>query len=173
MPRIPTPAGDRFWNKVDKNGPVSTHRPDLGPCWLWTAADNGVGYGQLRKSTGVNVYAHRLSYEMAHGPIDEGAEVDHLCRVTDCVNPAHLEAVTPLENTHRSRASEANRARHAARTHCVNGHEFTPENTGYKNDRGPTRSRVCRACGRARAGGRDPRLEKVGTDRRYRSGVPA
>lgn len=156
---------DRFWSKVDKDGPVPEYRPDLGKCWLWMAADNGHGYGQLRMPNHANVYAHRLSYTENVGPIPDGYEVDHLCRVTDCVNPAHLEAVTPRENTHRSRASEANKARHAARTHCVNGHEFQPSNTRVDPKRG---ARHCRACSRARAGGRDPRQEPIHLIRRPR-----
>ena len=41
------PLEDRFWAKVDKNGPVPAHRPELGPCWIWTAARFKRGYGKF------------------------------------------------------------------------------------------------------------------------------
>lgn len=147
---------ERFWAKVDRNGPLPAHRPDLGPCWLWTAGHNGQGYGQLRMPGHQNIYAHRLSHEMHSGPIPDGYEVDHLCRVTQCVNPLHLEAVTPKENTHRSRALESLMERHAARTHCKHGHPLAGENIRMWRGR-----RLCRTCARARVSGRDPKLEPV------------
>lgn len=57
-------------------------------------------YGQVRHG-GKHVGAHRLAYELARGPIPAGFHVDHLCRVTNCVNPDHLEAVPPRENVRR------------------------------------------------------------------------
>lgn len=84
---------ERFEVKVDKASP--------GGCWLWTGANNG-RYPVFQKG---GRYAHRWSYEHHVGPIPEGYEVDHLCRVTLCVNPAHLEAVTPQENKRRARVA--------------------------------------------------------------------
>ncbi len=141
----PRPLADRFWPKVNKNGPIPEHAPHLGPCWIWTARVNPIsGYGQLTIGNGTqSPYAHRLAYELAGGTIPPGYQVDHLCRVPTCVNPAHLEAVTPQENTLRSRAPTAINAR---KTHCVNGHELTPENTGVR----PNGRRFCRECGRKR-----------------------
>jgi hypothetical protein len=78
---------ERFWSKVQK----------ADGCWLWTAADNGNGYGVLGHERR-NLYAHRLSYELAFGPIPEGLYICHRCDVTRCVNPAHLFAATQLEN---------------------------------------------------------------------------
>lgn len=120
----------RFWSKVDKNGPVPSYRPALGPCWIWTAAINkrsGYGYFAVGGLYAVNRNrgAHRYSYELAKGRIPRGLEIDHLCRVRHCVNPAHLEAVTPQENRRR-----AARALWELRDNkCANGHEMTPENT--------------------------------------------
>ena len=137
----------RFWAKVNKNGPVPACRPDLGPCWLWMASHTKPSaaypdlleygtFGYRRQS----VQAHRFIYEMTNGPVEEGWEVDHLCRVTLCVRLSHLEAVPQLENLMRSDAFSAVNAR---KTHCIHGHEFTPENTRIRSD---GRSRDCIAC---------------------------
>jgi hypothetical protein len=129
----------RFWAKVDRRGPSE--------CWEWTASRNR-GYGQFglpwRKSP---ARAHRISYELAKGPIPAGLVIDHLCSNPPCVNPAHLEAVTYLENTRRGRLSESLRERGRRITHCKRDHEFTAENT-YRLANG---TRGCRECRNARA----------------------
>jgi HNH endonuclease len=96
------PEGDQFWAKVNKDGPVPAYKPELGPCWIWTAGVDGHGYGQfgLKKSTKA-VRAHRYSFEAIVGPIDAGLDLDHLCRVPLCVNPAHLEPVPRVTNVNR------------------------------------------------------------------------
>lgn len=129
---------ERFWEKVDKNGPIPPSRPDLGPCWIWRASICGVGYGHLGVD-GKTRDAHRISYLLLTGPIPEGYEIDHLCRVRPCVNPAHLEAVTSAENNRRAMA-----VRVAARTHCPHGHPYDAENTIHRKNG----ARGCRACGR-------------------------
>lgn len=60
------------------------------------------GYGKFRPWEGVTRWAHRFAYELTFGTIPEGLELDHLCRHPRCVNPWHLEAVTPKENMRRS-----------------------------------------------------------------------
>lgn len=73
-------------------------------CWLWLLSDGSHGYPQGAASaiTGEQVtLAHRLSYLARHGEIPTGYDVDHLCRVRACVNPAHLEAVTQFSNRRR------------------------------------------------------------------------
>lgn len=127
-------------------------------CWLWTGTTSNSGYATISVG-GRLLYAHRVSYEQHVGPIPEGLELDHLCHTRDvecpggidcphrsCVNPAHLEPVTPRTNTLRGTSPAAQQAR---RTHCVNGHEFTPENT-YRPPSRPN-VRQCRACSRARS----------------------
>lgn len=126
MPEL-TPAADRFFAKVQKTD----------DCWIWTGAACHLGYGRFKVRSYTPVGAHRWSYEHHVGPIPAGYQIDHLCRVPSCVNPAHLEAVTPQINTGRIPRS----------SHCVNGHEFTPENTLIRG----LRQRRCRACDRNRA----------------------
>jgi hypothetical protein len=90
----------RFWQKVSKNGPVPDYAPHLGPCWLWTGGLDGKGYGQFGLG-GKHVRAHRFAYELLVKPIPAGLDLDHLCRVITCVNPAHLEPVTRQVNRQR------------------------------------------------------------------------
>lgn len=80
----------RFFAKVDATG----------PCWLWLGSLNNAGYGKLTVRR-VNLYAHRFAHECLVGPVPEGLELDHLCRVRRCVNPDHLEPVTRSENVRR------------------------------------------------------------------------
>lgn len=70
------------------------------PCWLWQGARDKNGYGVARARS-PRMAAHRLYYERAYGPVPEGLQLDHLCRVPLCVNPEHLEPVTSAENTRR------------------------------------------------------------------------
>lgn len=132
-------AGERFWPKVDKSGPVPAHRPELGPCWIWIASRTDLGYGKFGVGTALGwVGAHRFAYELLAGPIPAGLTLDHLCRNTSCVNPVHLEPVTSAENVRRAAA---------AITHCPAGHPYDEANTrivkgGY---------RQCRTCDRERA----------------------
>lgn len=108
-------------------------------CWLWTGPSRDGRYGTIR-CKGVVIPAHRWAYEHFVGPIPPGLEPDHLCRNTFCVNPDHLEIVTPRENVRRSESPPGINAR---KTHCIHGHEFTPENTQTWHGK-----RQCRTCKR-------------------------
>lgn len=107
-------------------------------CWIWTGSVGQDGYGRIRLAGAIR-RTHRLSYLAHKGEIPSGTVLDHLCRVRECCNPDHLEAVTNRENILRGESSSAQRAR---QTHCKRGHEFKPENT-YVRANG---QRVCRTC---------------------------
>lgn len=128
----------RFWSKVDKDGPLPTWAPFLGPCWLWTTAVDKDGYGK-HFVKGKTVTSHRYSYESATGSPLGSAVIDHLCRVRRCIRPDHLEPVTHRENLMRGLTLAA---ANVAKTHCPQGHEYTPENTYLVL----TGGRACRTC---------------------------
>jgi hypothetical protein len=133
----------RFWSKVDINGPVPSHRPDLGPCWAWTGPTSHNGYGRFTIGT-VEVRAARWIYGLKVEPIPDGSEPDHLCLNPGCVNYLyHLEAVTQRENILRSRNPMAI---NAAKTHCDSGHELSRANIYTPPG---TTKRKCRECARA------------------------
>lgn len=118
----------RFWSHVDKTE----------NCWLWTGSHGLYGVFRIGGRDGHNIGAHRYAYELLVGPIPGGMQLDHLCRVKLCVNPDHLEVVTPRENTLRGGTIPA---ANAAKTHCLRGHPFDEPNTYWHRGR-----RYCRAC---------------------------
>lgn len=123
-PKIP--LADKFWPKI---------REDANGCWLWTASIGTHGYGLIGVD-GRTSLAHRVSYELIRAEIPADLEIDHLCRVRRCVNPWHLEAVSHAENMRRAGL---------AKTHCPQGHEYTPDNLAQW-----TTGRICRTCRKAR-----------------------
>ncbi len=124
------PHSNRFWEKVD--------RQSLG-CWLWTAATSVYGYGLFfheKKSR----RAHRVGYELIKGKIPKGMQLDHLCRVRNCVNPDHLEIVDNKENVRRGMAPQGINYR---KTHCIRDHELSGENLKVTKN-----GRECKKCRR-------------------------
>lgn len=94
---------ERFLAKLNKAGAVPEHRPDLGPCWEWTAARSSpLPYGVFWDGQRL-VYAHQYALQLAGVEVPAGREPDHLCRVYWCARPDHLEVVTHSVNTWRSR----------------------------------------------------------------------
>lgn len=120
---------EKFWNKVNKTP----------TCWLWQGVLGGGGYGRIFVE-GKMRQAHRYSYILHGGAIPPGFHLDHICRVRHCVNPAHLEPVTPTENKLRGIGITAIEAR---QKFCKRGHEFTQENT-YLTPQGWRRCKTCR-----------------------------
>lgn len=110
-------------------------------CWLWTAAKNREGYG-YGKADGTYVRVHRYAYERTKGHIPEGLQIDHVCNVRNCLNPAHLRLATPRENTLRSTVAIA--AINSRKTHCPRGHPYDVI-TSIRRD-----CSICRAAKQAR-----------------------
>lgn len=120
---------------------VGAGEPD--ECWPWLGYITALGYGSWTGRFGPlrqprTFKAHRLAFLLAGGVIGAGLELDHLCRLRHCVNPAHLEAVTHAENMRRC----------ALANKCRKGHDLLAGNVVY--ERGGT-VRRCRICRRASA----------------------
>lgn len=114
-------------------------------CWLWVGAISANGYGNYK-----NQGAHRVMYKLIKGAIESGMEIDHLCRVRNCVNPEHLEVVTHSENQFRAvpyRTNNGGGDYQKAKTHCPNGHEYNEKNTYIRPDFNWRRCKVCRRKG--------------------------
>lgn len=132
-----TELPSKFWERVKPE-------PHTG-CWLWTGALCRSGYGRFRFNG--ELYAHRVAYRALVGDYPEGTESDHLCRVRNCVNPTHIEAVTHKVNTGRAfKVPGGGDERNRAKTHCPRGHEYAGANLYVNPSSG---GRTCRSCQRA------------------------
>lgn len=87
-----TVLGDR----IDPNG--------SGGCWLWTGGVDAAGYGvhqaYMSGLSGGTKMVHRIVYQILVGEIPEGYHLHHRCGVRACVNPQHLEPMSPSEHSH-------------------------------------------------------------------------
>lgn len=127
-----TPEDQRFFLRVAEDG----------DCWRWVGATNRYGYGNFVSDDGRTWRAHRWAYTHLVGDIPDGLHLDHLCRNRWCVNPWHLDPVTPRVNVYERVPVEA-RNKPVPWATCGRGHPMTPENV-YVN---PTRgNRYCRIC---------------------------
>ena len=106
-------------------------------CWLWRGKLKASGYGLAHFRRWPRI-AHRCVYQILVGEIPAGLELDHLCRVRNCVNPAHLEPVTRKENARRGNVGKLERER----THCPQGHAYAGENLVVRSNG----HRDCREC---------------------------
>lgn len=134
--------------RVDIKEKLFSYINKTDTCWLWNGPIGTGGYGMFSTahSRGYSIRAHRAAYQIIVGTIPDDMVIDHLCRVRACVNPDHLEVVTPNENALR---------RAQAHTHCPQGHLFDSKNTYlYQN------KKCCRACHNAREKNRRKRAKE-------------
>lgn len=132
------PLERRFWDKVQKTP----------TCWLWTGATkDGYRYGIIGPPGGHGspIRAHRLSWELANGPIPSGMVICHSCDEPRCVRPEHLFLGTQRDNLFDAR-SKGKVMGWKAHTHCIHGHPFSGPNLSIST----TGQRICKACGRAK-----------------------
>lgn len=129
---------DRFWSKVDRQ---------TEGCWKWKGSINGYGYG-LFCFRGTSWIASRFVWQALNGPAPADMVVDHICNTRSCVRPDHLRILTDKANLLRGTGIAAKCAR---KTHCNQGHEFTPENTYVWKGT----DRHCRTCHRQKANARN------------------
>lgn len=126
---------ERFWLLVEK---TDDH-------WLWTGAKSEWGYGRFHVKPGTWVPAGRYAWELTYGPLKGDELVLVTCREWACVNPKHLALGTHKDQVHAGNSPPGINAR---KTHCIRGHEFTPENT-LVYSKGPQKGgRRCRTCAR-------------------------
>ena len=123
---------ERFVANVDVSHPLG--------CWEWRGDIGTSGYARMALD-GSKTYVHRWSHEFFKGRIPDGLYIDHLCLNRGCVNPDHLEAVTPAENMRRSVMRERQHRTLTGRTHCKHGHDWTEDNTYWYRG-----GRICRTC---------------------------
>jgi hypothetical protein len=123
---------------TDNPGYVGDSDAEVSDCVLWAGVVNNKGYGVARYGN-TTTTAHRLAWMRERGQIPDGLQVDHLCRNRLCVNVAHMELVTPRENTRRAPWSQV--------TECRNGHPLSGDNLRIQIQNGRIH-RACRTCQR-------------------------
>jgi hypothetical protein len=111
-------------------------------CWEWQAGMTHDGYGRFWWENR-NMVAHKFSSVALGDVLKENEQFDHLCRVRHCVNPAHLDRVSARINVLRG---ETITARNSTKTHCKNGHIFSPNNVSQAPFNLERNARICRIC---------------------------
>lgn len=124
---------ERFWSKVDRRSPSE--------CWLWKSTTTPNGYGRFWDGKR-QVYAHRLSWEMANGKPLGNLLGCHRCDNPRCVNPSHIFPGTPSENIRDAVEKGRFIGWQAAKTHCPKGHPFSGDNLRIVKGG----QRRCKAC---------------------------
>lgn len=122
-------------DRIEKN----TFYDPMSGCHLWMGYTK---HGYAISSVGPRKFVslHRFIWEKVYGEIPKHLCIDHLCRVRNCLNPAHMELVTPEENTRRGIAGKSARERQKSKTHCIRGHDLK---NAYVSANG---RRQCREC---------------------------
>lgn len=103
-----------------------------GDCLIWTGTKNQKGYGRLRVGWNLES-AHRVAFELAHGPIPDGAEVDHVCFNRACVEPAHLRLADRSTNSQYRRGAQPNSKSGIRNVHEKNGKWYVRLKVKQKN----------------------------------------
>lgn len=131
-------TNESFWKHIIKTD----------TCWLWSGAPDVSGYGEF-KINGKTWKAHRFSYFVTYGDVENGVSVLHKCDNPICVRPDHLELGTQSKNIRDC----VSRGRHymASKTHCKNGHPLTKENISNSYSCEKRRWRRCNLCRRKEA----------------------
>ena len=147
------PDGSLLTEKVRARFEKFCELEPMSGCVLWMSARNR-GYG-LFWLAGRSSYAHRVAWLLSGQDLPVDRELDHLCRVRCCVNPAHLRVVTQAENRHAP-GSQAFAAINRRKTHCDRGHTLAGKNLYvYRN------GRHCRSCIRIRIRAYKARLREA------------
>lgn len=119
---------------------ISHHTFEGTPCHDWKGAPSSVGYGRIYYKRKYRP-AHRIIYQLTYGvELEKKLHIDHRCNRRICCNVLHLEPVTCRENILRSKITVASINKN--KTHCPQGHEYTPENVSWKRGKW----RVCKTC---------------------------
>jgi hypothetical protein len=138
----------RFWGKVSIKGNER--------CWEWTASRYPFGYGQFWLNR-TQVLAHRISWIIKNGPIENGLFVCHHCDNASCVNPSHLFLGNHTDNMR----DMLNKGRnfYKNKTHCPKGHEYAPDNIYLRSKK----HRICKICNDARSA-KNRKKQRIGYD---------
>lgn len=147
---------ERFWTKVNKDGPIPAHMPHLGKCWIWIGYIKKKGYGVFYDHNHKKTNAHRWIYANLNNlELTTTDFICHHCDVRNCVNPSHLF----LGDNKANMEDRSRKGRHpnSLKTHCAKGHPYSPENTHVRPASG---YRHCRECGHIRDRKRDRRYAK-------------